>query len=54
MRAATVPICDDCWLQEEGDREPIRFNEPGQEQCYACGESTLSGIYVRRLQGKSQ
>jgi hypothetical protein len=51
MAWGSVPICDDCWRQQEGDREPVRFRKPDQEQCYACGKVTLSGIYVRRIHG---
>lgn len=49
MRAATVPICDECWMQQEGDRHPVRLREPEPETCYACGDRTLSGIYTRRI-----
>lgn len=43
----TVPICDACWLASH-EREPARFKEPKAETCYACGQETHSGIYVRR------
>lgn len=45
----TVAICDDCWCKQEGERVPTRFREPDEERCYACGETTRSGIYVRRM-----
>lgn len=43
----TVPICDDCWRKQNGEREPLRFREPDEERCDYCGRLTLSGIYVR-------
>ena len=49
MRAATVPICDACWLIEEPVRTPVRFTEPDTEHCYRCEQETRSGIYVRRM-----
>jgi hypothetical protein len=48
MKWDTVPICEECWRKQEGDREPVRFREPTEEKCYACNEATLSGIYARR------
>jgi hypothetical protein len=44
----TVPICDECWRKQEGEREPVRMREPEVETCYACDHPTSSGIYVRR------
>ena len=44
----TVPICDDCWMAETGDREPIRLRKEVSEACAFCGQITKSGIYVRR------
>jgi len=44
----TVPICDECWRREEGDREPARLKEPEEEFCYRCARRTFSGIYTRR------
>ena len=49
MSFGTVPICDECWRKEEGEREPVRFKEPNEERCYACGKATQSGIYTRRF-----
>jgi len=43
-----VPICDECWREKEGDREPVRFREPLSETCHDCGKPTRSGIYQRR------
>jgi hypothetical protein len=44
----TVPICDECWRKQEGEREPVRMREPEVETCYVCDHPTSSGIYVRR------
>lgn len=44
----TVPICDDCWRKQEGERQPVRFKDREEETCYDCGQKTFSGIYVRR------
>lgn len=55
--AQTVAICDACWRQQQGEREPARLMEPHDDVCYACNEPTRSGIYVRRIwqpQSKSQ
>ena len=51
MKPATVPICDVCWLIEEGEREPIRarFIGADPEPCYRCKNYTRGGIYVRRM-----
>jgi len=50
MTWATVPICDQCWREQEGKREPVRLTSEHQqtETCYCCHTPTLSGIYVRR------
>ena len=47
-RAATVPICDDCWQKATG-KTPIRLREPELEICHFCQEETKSGIYVRKM-----
>jgi superfamily II helicase len=44
----TVPICDECWRKQKGERVPVRIKEPDQEICHACGKETFSGIYVRK------
>lgn len=51
----TVPICEDCWAREEGERVPIRVNTPSLyyitldlEICYNCKKGTRGGIFVRR------
>lgn len=49
MKPATVPICDVCWLIEEGEREPVRACVPDTETCYRCKRITHSRIYVRRM-----
>jgi hypothetical protein len=42
----TQPICDRCWHQRN-TLEPVRAAEPMEEVCYACKQTTRSGIYVR-------
>ena len=49
MRARTVAICDDCWREQEGEREPVRLREPQAEFCHFCGLRTHSGIYTRAM-----
>jgi len=48
MSVGTVAICEECWREQMGTIEPVRFVTPETETCYACHASTLSGIYVRR------
>lgn len=50
MGWTNVPICDDHWVEEEGNRQPVRLNKavrPAEDPCYRCGRQT-HGIYVRR------
>lgn len=50
MGWSNVPICDQHWIEEEGDRGPIRIVaslRDANERCYRCGNRT-EGIYVRR------
>lgn len=44
-----VPICDEHWQEEEGDRQAIRVVEAARDNqgCYRCGRRT-DGILVRR------
>ena len=43
----TAPVCDDCWEQEYGDREPVRVVPPDAKVCSNCGIATRSGIFRR-------
>lgn len=48
----TQPCCDDCWVEQEPNRVPVRVVSvdmalPEYEQCAWCGQGTLSGIYKR-------
>lgn len=45
--AWTHPICEPCWRNLEGEREPVRMKDAGFETCARCGRTTKSGIYVR-------
>ena len=49
MTWKNVPICDECWNDEEPDRIPHRLrNLIGSPRCYSCKKPTDSGIMVRR------
>lgn len=50
MGWATVPICDEHWVAEDGNRTATRVAESLRdktERCYRCGART-DGILVRR------
>lgn len=42
--------CEECWVEENGDREPVRMKEEFRENttCCTCNHMTISGIYVRK------
>jgi RNase P subunit RPR2 len=48
----TVPICDPCWVEQEGSRSPVRLVDTSKEYvidtCYKCHGITR-GIYTRAL-----
>lgn len=48
MSWQTVPLCEGCWKAMHPVRQPVRLAHPDQEVCADCGQSTESGIYVRR------
>jgi hypothetical protein len=41
------PLCDDCWLALQGEREPVRLTAHRRDPCVVCGSPT-DGI-VRRM-----
>lgn len=46
-------ICDECYdlESEQNDQlpeEPVRLQQPEQEDCCFCGAKTKSGIYIRK------
>ena len=43
----TAPVCEECWAQEYGDREPVRVRLADAEVCAMCGTPNRSGIYRR-------
>ena len=43
----TLSVCDDCWLEKEGDRNAIRLVDPDHDVCIVCEKQNTSGIYVR-------
>lgn len=43
----TQPICQDCWITRNPDREPVRVSLGDPENCCDCGEATNAGIYIR-------
>ena len=47
MSAWEHAICDSCWTERNPGREPVRVHFGDLELCCYCGETTLSGIYVR-------
>ena len=46
MNDWTHSICNKCWEQHI-KREPVRVLDTKEEPCCHCGESHLSGIYLR-------
>jgi hypothetical protein len=44
-RMESKPMCQDCWEEIEGDREPRRLRNPGPAPCWRCGNETQSGIF---------
>jgi hypothetical protein len=50
MSTWTQPICDDCWVRQNGARVPSRVADEYREteQCAFCGRMTRAGIYVRQ------
>lgn len=48
MSQWTHPICDDCWMEQNPYREPMRLKLVDEvEACCWCGKVTESGIYLR-------
>ncbi len=49
MSRWTHHICDVCWLETRGSREPVRIVEHHRKDaiCCYCGEPHRSGILVR-------
>jgi hypothetical protein len=43
----THPMCDPCWVEEMGLREPVRMARAAAERCCWCAAPTRSGIYMR-------
>lgn len=44
-----VAICETCWSAAERSEGPIRMKDADIEECAACHDRTISGIYVRAL-----
>lgn len=42
------PLCDTCWKDAYGDRQPVRVRFPEHQFCSNCESGTFSGIFVRR------
>lgn len=43
--------CDECWEEENPDREPFRMDDDHCREntvCVTCNRMTISGIYVRK------
>lgn len=43
----TQPICQNCWIARNPDRDPVRVKDGEAENCCDCGEATNDGIYIR-------
>lgn len=43
-------ICQACWDKKNPNREAYHLVEPEEEVCCYCGNTTLSGIYVRDME----
>lgn len=43
----TLPFCERCWHDLNGDRTPVRVIDSPPETCVWCRDITASGIYVR-------
>jgi len=48
-RWVNVPVCNLCWAIQNPDRDPIRVRNADPDTCYSCGNTTDSGIFVRRF-----
>jgi len=47
MSKWTHAICQDCWDEQNPDRQAVRVVLGELERCCYCLEDTASGIYVR-------
>lgn len=43
----TQPCCEECWVERNPGREPVRLRVAELETCVYCGRNVRSGIYVR-------
>lgn len=43
----TLPVCERCWQELNGERVPVRVRPPVPEVCVWCRGQTTSGIYAR-------
>lgn len=41
------PICAGCYNRRYPGRDPACFSPPGTESCCDCGNTTVTGIYMR-------
>lgn len=42
-----LPVCEDCWKEHSGEREPVRVAGDSLVSCVMCEQPTASGIFVR-------
>ena len=42
------PKCEQCWENENPNREAVRVIDHNLELCSTCARETYSGIYVRQ------
>lgn len=43
----TQPICQNCWISRNPERDPVRVVVGDPENCCDCGKGTNDGIYIR-------
>uniref|UniRef100_A0A6H1ZC26 Uncharacterized protein n=1 Tax=viral metagenome TaxID=1070528 RepID=A0A6H1ZC26_9ZZZZ len=47
MGTWTHAICEGCWIIKCMYKEPVKLINRVAETCCFCGDSTVSGIYIR-------
>ena len=47
MSDFTQPLCEECWIERNGERQPVRLREAELERCCLCAKYNTDGIYTR-------